>query len=266
MNDSLGDRMKVYEQAEAGRKLMPRLPILARIDGRAFHSFTAGLERPFCKGLHDLMVATTKSLVEETNAKVGYTQSDEITLVWYESNPQTQVWFDGKIHKMVSQLGSLATLYFNTYLGDHLPLHYALKGPTFDARVWNVPTVDEAFNCLVWRQQDALRNSVSMAAQSMFSHNELQNKSCDEMQELMFTARGVNWNDYPDWAKSGSFVTRNAKWTDFTTEELEALPPKHNARLNPNLKIKRSVIEVKHFPRLAGFDTTERYNLITEGR
>jgi tRNA(His) 5'-end guanylyltransferase len=99
--------------------------------------------------MHDLMVATTKSLVEETNAKVGYTQSDEITLVWYESNPQTQVWFDGKIHKMVSQLGSLATLYFNTYLGDYLPLHYALKGPTFDARVWNVPTVDEAFNCLV---------------------------------------------------------------------------------------------------------------------
>ena len=111
-NDDFGDRMKLYEGMEAGRRFMPLLPVLARIDGRSFHSFTRGMDRPFDAVFSNAMVDTTAALVRETGACMGYTQSDEITLAWYSDNPKTQIWFDGRIAKMTSQLGAQATLIF----------------------------------------------------------------------------------------------------------------------------------------------------------
>lgn len=249
MSDDLGDRMKLYEQAEAGRRLMPLLPILARIDGRAFHAFTRGMERPFDRNFANAMIATTEYLVRETNACMGYTQSDEITLAWHSTDIKSQVWFDGRVHKMVSQLAAHATLAFYEWLRDRTPW-YAERRPTFDARVWNVPNRTEGANCFLWREWDATKNSISMAASAHYSHNELHGK--DGRAKLdMLVAKGVNWNDYPAEFKRGTYVQRRTLSTAFTPAEIAALPPKHHARTNPNLLIERSRVEVLDLPPLA---------------
>lgn len=218
--NNLGDRMKMYEQQMAAH-CMPLLPICARIDGKAFHTWTRGLERPFDESLHNLFVATTKFLVEETGARVGYTQSDEITLIWYSDDIESQVFFDGKVHKMVSVLASMATGFFNKRVfSTTRPLAF------FDCRVWQVPTLEEAANVLVWRELDATRNSIQMAAQAVYSHKELLNKNNSEMQEMLHQ-KGINWNDYPDWAKRGTYVQRQKRTRLLSSEERERIPEQH---------------------------------------
>jgi tRNA(His) 5'-end guanylyltransferase len=244
--DDLGDRMKGYEMTEAGRMLMPGLPVMIRLDGKAFHTFTKGLERPFDKRLTDLMVDTTKFLVESTNAVVGYTQSDEISLILYTEKPESQLFFDGRIQKLTSVITSMATAFFNRELPKALP-EKADKFAYFDCRVWNVPNVVEAVNALVWRELDATKNAISMAAQHYYSHQELQNKNGKEKQEMLFQ-KGVNFNDYPCFFKRGSYVRRVKKFIKFSAEELEKLPAKHAARTNPNLLVERSVIQRAHLP------------------
>lgn len=246
-NDDLGNRMKSYEMAEAGRMLMPTLPVMIRLDGKAFHTFTKGLTRPFDKRLTDLMVATTTFLVEETNAVVGYTQSDEITLILFSEDHKTQLFFDGRIQKLTSVIASMCTAYFNRNLPAALP-EKADKFAHFDCRVWNVPSKVEAVNALVWRELDATKNAISMAAQHYFSHKELQCKHGGEMQEMLFSNKGVNFNDYPSFFKRGSYVRRVKKATKFSVDEISKLPPKHEAHTNPNLTVERSVVERIELP------------------
>ncbi len=260
MNDDFGDRMKLYEMAEAGRRLMPLLPIMARIDGRSFSKFTARMDRPYDKQMSDLMIDTTKWLVEETNACIGYTQSDEISLTWYADNMNTQLFFDGRIQKMTSQLAALATVKFNNLLPkaffkggilssvqqDRMD-ELVNKLPTFDARVWNVPNIMEGSNVFLWREQDATKNSISMAARSYFSHNALMNKNGSEMQEMLFQ-RGVNWNSYPTFFKRGTYIQRRKVTRPFSAEEIEKLPLMHAARKNPDLVIERSQVQVIEMP------------------
>ena len=100
----LGDRMKSYEQKEAGRRFMSLLPVCARIDGKGFSKFTKGLDRPYDRGMSEIMSKTMAYLTQETQASIGYTQSDEISLVWYSPNAKSQIFFDGRIQKMVSVL------------------------------------------------------------------------------------------------------------------------------------------------------------------
>jgi tRNA(His) guanylyltransferase len=244
--DALGDRMKEYESLGTPR-LMPLLPVLVRVDGRAFHTFTKGLARPFSEPLSLAMQETAKALVEETNALLAYAQSDEISLLLYSDKPDTQLYFDGKWNKITSMLASLATLKFNYYCRLCLGPVYAGKQPLFDCRVWNVPNKVEAANYFLWREQDATRNSISMAAQAQFSHTELHGKDSNEMQEMLHT-KGINWNDYPPWCKRGTYIQRKVVSTPFTTAELEALPPKHHARTNPDLVVERSQIDPVVFP------------------
>lgn len=241
MSDDLGDRMKVYERAEAGRKFMPLLPIIARVDGRSFSSFTRGMARPYDPIMADCMVETAGELLAETNACCAYTQSDEITLAWHVTDPQSQVWFDGKIAKMVSQLGALATLYFYRKVTDRMEYTYAEKLPTFDARVWQVPNRTEGANVFLWREWDATKNSLTMAASAYYSHNELHEKNGAQKHDMLH-AKGINWNDYPAFFKRGTFIQRKREIRPFNASELESLPLKHHARLNPDLAIERWVI------------------------
>ena len=150
MEDALGDRMKMYENAEASRRFMPMLPIMARIDGRSFSSFTRGMERPFDGTFAACMVETVRALMAETNACMGYTQSDEISLAWHSTTLKSQVWFDGRIAKMTSQIAAQATLHFYLAALKAMP-QYAERLPTFDARVWQVPNRAEGANVFVWR-------------------------------------------------------------------------------------------------------------------
>lgn len=241
MEDSLGDRMKELEGRESNRNLIPLLPAMARLDGRAFHTFTKGMGRPYDERMTYLMVETTKSLVAETNAVCGYTQSDEISLAWFSSHYDSQIFFDGRIMKMTSILASMATLYFNRnikYCFDD-PMLYEEQYPMFDCRVWNVPNIEEGANTFLWREKDATRNSIQMAAQSQYSHKQLMNKDCSELQEMLWQ-KGINWNDYPDRFKKGTYIQRKKIKRKFTCDELEKLPKHHDVFKNPELEVERT--------------------------
>lgn len=238
MSEDFGDRMKVYESAETSRRLMPLLPIMARIDGRCFSKFTKDLDRPFDFRLTNLMIATTEFIVRETVATCGYTQSDEISLGWLQSNFDDDVFFAGKVHKVVSGLASLATAFFIRNLPAAIP-ELADQLPTFDCRVWNVPNVDEGANVFLWREKDATKNSISMAARCYYEHKELHGKTGSEMQEMLWQ-KDINWNDYPSFFKRGTFVQRRTVHHKFTAEELKALPEKHKARKNPDMTYERT--------------------------
>jgi hypothetical protein len=144
-DDPLGDRMKEYEMAEAGRRALPGLPTLARLDGKAFHTFTKGLERPYDGRLHALMDATTRHLVKESGALVGYTQSDEISLLFYAATPRAEPFLGGRFQKLTSILAAMATAFFNRQLAQALP-EKAERLPIFDCRAWVVPSLEEAAN------------------------------------------------------------------------------------------------------------------------
>lgn len=247
--------MKSYE---TDPRLIPRLPAIARIDGRAFHSFTKGMKRPFDEVFASCMIDTTIALVKETHACMGYTQSDEITLAWY--NPDGQVFFDGRVFKMTSILASYATLVFNRLVAERMP-SYVSKRPVFDARVWNVPNLAEGANAFLWRENDAVKNSISMAASAYYSHKELMGKNSNEKQEMLF-AKGINWNDYPTHSKRGTYVQhRNI---GMRVEDLDSLPPKHHARTNPELVKTRRVVTTIGMPIFSR--VTNREAVVFEGQ
>lgn len=246
MTDDLGDRMKLYENLEAGRRLMPLLPVLARIDGRAFHSFTRGMNRPYDKRFTAAMCATTMHLVRETGACMGYTQSDEITLAWHAPDSRSQIWFDGRVAKMTSQLAAQATLAFYRQVLETMP-EYADRLPTFDARVWSVPSRTEGANVFLWREWDATKNSITMAASAHYSHKQLMGKNGPQKHDMLH-AVGVNWNDYPAVFKRGAYFQRRTVLMPFTSAEIDQLPEKHEARTNPSLVVERSVCAVLDMP------------------
>lgn len=262
------DRMKMLEQMESGRRFLPLLPVCARIDGRCFSGYTKDFERPYDERMVRIMGMVTLYLVRETNARIGYTQSDEISLVWYSDNYKSQIFFDSKIQKMNSILASLATAKFNSLVRTIFPKNRTIppkkqRLAIFDCRVWQTPTLVEAANVFVWRELDATRNSVQMAAQHYYSHKELHKKSEKEMQEMLF-AKGINWNDYPDTFKRGTYYQRTAVTRKFTCEELEKLPLKHEARNNPDLEIERAEVRrLEYLPPLNR--VTNRIGVIFNG-
>lgn len=256
----IGDRMKVYEGITA-QMLIPNLPAMVRIDGKAFHTWTRDLERPYSEPLQNLFDDVTSYLVSASNAVVGYTQSDEISLVlWNYEKPDSQIMFDGNVAKLTSVLASMATARFNQLAPMHLPQKADVLA-FFDCRVWNVPSAEEAINCLIWRELDATRNSIQSAAYSLYSNNQLFKKNTSEMQEMIFQ-KGINWNDYPVRFKRGAYFKRRLVERQFTAGELEKLPPQHEARTNPNLMIKRHTMETLDLPPL--LKVTNRYQVIFE--
>ena len=239
---ALGDRMKQYEGMESDRRLLPRLPVLVRIDGRAFSQFTRGMERPFDAKMSRLMIETTKRLVDDFGAVLGYTQSDEISLVLHDEDEvaktDSAIPFDGRVLKLATTMATKATAVFMFLLKDVFPDRLT-RLPTFDARIWNVPTREEAANVILWRERDATKNSIQMAARALYSHNECNLKNGSELQEMIFQ-KGINWNDYPAFFKRGTFIQRRKTSKPFTADEIEKLPPKHAARSNPDLVVERS--------------------------
>lgn len=186
------------------RVMLPRRTFtVVRLDGKAFHTYTRDLERPFDAALVDDMVATAIFLCQEVQgARLAYTQSDEISLVLSDTaTPTTQAWFDGNLQKIVSISASLATAKFN-----QLRAPRTTRLACFDSRAFVIPDAIEVENYLLWRQQDAIRNSISMAAQAKFSHSELHGINVGQMQEMLWATHGVNWNDYEPRLKRGSTI------------------------------------------------------------
>ena len=222
--DDFGDRMKAYEASETARRLDVSLPIYARIDGRSFSRFTRGLDRPFDARMSRCMIGATKALVEHTHARIGYTQSDEISLVWL-SEGESEGFFGGKVQKLCSVLSGLATAAFMAEAVRELP-DYISRLPHFDCRVFNLPTQTEAANAFLWRERDAVKNSVSMTAQAHFSHKALHGKACKDMRGMLDNA-GVDYDGFPTFFKRGTWILRETIERPFTADELAAIPQKH---------------------------------------
>lgn len=230
-NDELGTRMKTFYEQIPKTKLMRRTPVIIRIDGKAFHTFTRGFKKPFDEVLIQTMQETTKYLCENIQGCVlGYTQSDEISLVLVDYQRfETSAWFDYEIQKMCSIAASMATMAFNKLFRKNVESWWTApfvgitkecqdrgslyriyqialdKSAMFDARVFNIPK-EEVTNCIYWRQLDASRNSIQMVGQANFSHKELQNKSCNDIQDMLMLQKNINWNDFPTYQKRGTCV------------------------------------------------------------
>lgn len=221
--DDLGNRMKTFYEEIPKTKLMRRTPVIIRIDGKAFHTFTRGFKRPFDNVLIKTMQETAKYLCENIQGcQLAYTQSDEISLLLIDYQRfETSAWFDYEIQKICSISASMATMAFNRIFSetvsdlkvdDTKPMDRYFKaaysGAMFDARVFNISR-EEVTNYFYWRQLDASRNSIQMVGQANFSHKELQHKSCNDIQDMLMTQKGINWNDFPTCQKRGSCVVRN---------------------------------------------------------
>lgn len=235
--DDFGNRMKSWECNE---RFCGELPVIVRLDGKNFSKWTKKLKRPYDKSFSDLMKRVTISLMEESNATIGYTQSDEITLVLYDRNyKQCQIFFDGKKQKIISVLSSMCTAFFNDYRMDNM-LMMRYKPAFFDCRVFQVP-ISEAANAVLWREMDASKNSISMLARHYFSHKELLKKSGEKKKEMLLDI-GVDWDTQPSFFRRGSFFQRRKIYSKFESCDLAKLPEKHNAHKNPDLKFERSEI------------------------
>lgn len=199
--DSLGDRMKEFYENRTRNFLPRRTYTIIRVDGKAFHSYTRGLIRPFDEKLVNDMDETACYMCKNIQgAKFAFVQSDEISILLTDfEGLTTDAWFDGNIQKMASISASLATAKFNELRPNKIAL--------FDSRVFIIPSDIEVENYFIWRQQDTTRNSISSVAQSMFSHQELENKNTDQMQEMCFQ-KGVNWNDFSAKLKRGRLIIK----------------------------------------------------------
>lgn len=230
---TLGDRMKNNYENISRYYLTRRMPVIIRIDGKAFHTFTRGFKKPFDDILVSTMQDTMKYLCENIQGCVlGYTQSDEISLVLTDyAELTTDAWFGNNLQKMCSVSASMATLAFNKFFsgrvqefmydccdefGDdvlpekqndyelaHNVYFKKFNAAMFDSRVFTIPK-EEVCNYLIWRQQDATRNSIQSVGQANFSQKELHGKSCNNIQDMLMTQKGINWNDYATTLKRGS--------------------------------------------------------------
>ena len=216
--------MLCYEQVSKGT-LTKRVPVVIRIDGKAFHTFTKGMKKPFDNIIEETMLETMKYLCENIqNCVIGYTQSGEISLVLcdYESI-DTSSWFDNEIQKLCSVTASMATFKFNQVFKEKVQqsceadnkayVKKVISGALFDARAFNVP-IDDTHNYLVYRQQDATRNSVQSLARSMYSSSEINGINAKDLQDKMFTEKGVNWNDLTAYQKRGLCCVKVPKVID----------------------------------------------------
>lgn len=225
VNDELGKRMKEFYETIPKTRLVRRCPVCIRIDGRAFHSWTKGFERPFDEVLIKSMQGTMKYLCENIQGVVlGYCQSDEVSLILVDYKKlNSSAFFDYEVQKVCSTTASMATMAFNKIFNKNtldfispeifedekikkISASHAeavRKGAMFDSRCFNIPK-EEVTNYVYWRQLDASRNSIQMVGQANFSHKELQNKSCNDIQDMLMTQKGINWNDLPTYQKRGS--------------------------------------------------------------
>lgn len=227
----LDDRMKQYENVT--RTYLPcRMPVIIRIDGRAFHTFSRGFKKPFDAILSNSMINTTKYLLENIEGCVfAYTQSDEISLLLKnDQTNETNAWFDNNLSKIISLSASMATLAFNKYFEEEVDefcwnidtkIEQAYftsleKGAMFDSRAFVIPE-SEIVNYFIWRQEDATKNSIQVVAQANFPHKQLQGLNCSQLQEKLFQEKGINWGE--------DTLTKYKRGVAFYKKEMEVETP-----------------------------------------
>jgi hypothetical protein len=233
----LDERMKKYEYVTR-HYLMCRTPVIVRIDGKAFHTFTKGMKKPFDHIFMESMQDTMKYLCENIQGCVlGYCQSDEISLLLIDYDTfETSAWFDNNLSKIISITSSLASVYFNQQfyinLVDYRVKNYKSKNrdveyenrllanisslPVFDSRAFNL-SKEEVNNYFVWRQQDAIKNAIQMIGRAYFTHKELENKSGQDIVDMLDNIK-VNYHSYTTSEKRGTCCIKTDKGWELDTE------------------------------------------------
>lgn len=214
VKDELGNRMKRYEAVTGDRILVPKMPFIIRVDGKAFHTFTKGVVKPFDKIIEHAMIKTAEALCKDIpGAVIAYTQSDEITVVCkYVDRIKSEAWFNGRISKIETISASKATKYFNKFFYEAVEkcenrkvYERKLFNAEFDSRVFNIPEWD-CINNIIWRQQDAIRNSVESVGHCHFTAKQL-NKVCNEEIKNMLLEKGISWeDDFTSYQKYGCLL------------------------------------------------------------
>ena len=241
--------MKEYEGHETSRKFLPMLPIYARIDGRGFSKFTKGMNRPFDQRMTDAMIETTKYLVKETHALIGYVQSDEISLAWKAPDHTSQTFFNGKVQKICSVIASMAAAKFAQEIRGWTP--YEDRLPAFDARVIHMPVDYEVANMFLWRTMDATKNAVSMATRSHYSSKEMQNQNQAAMLKML-ADKDVDFSEFPVAFREGTFVRRRVIERRISPEEMVKLNRLQKGEtLTVETIVTRSEIAVLPMPRFS---------------
>lgn len=261
-NTTLAQRMKKFYENVPKTKLVRKIPVCIRLDGKAFHTFLKGFQKPFDDIFIKTMQDTMKYLCQNIQGCVlGYTQSDEISLILIDYQKlTTSAWFDYEVQKICSVSASMATMAFNRAFeknveaeshvftdewldnGEYNPNYKSKeledlwlthkkalkKGAMFDSRCFNIPK-EEVANLIFWRQFDASKNSIQMVGQYYFTQKELHKKSTNQIQDMLMTQKGINWNDLPTYQKRGSCCVKRNFWIDkndgeeFSKEYSEAL-------------------------------------------
>jgi tRNA(His) 5'-end guanylyltransferase len=219
--DALSSVAKIYEKAYTDQVILPGSILMARLDGRAFHSLKSQLRGdPFSRDFTNCMIDTTRHLVREFHSDFGYTQSDEISLAWELKGKQSEFLFNGKSHKLNSLLAASCSVAFNAIANNF----FAFKSfPIFDCRVWALPTKQLATDNILWRQLDAKKNSVSMLAHYHFSDKQLRFKSTTDRLQMLEDI-GIRWDELNAKFKTGTFIFKENREVLLKPEELAKLP------------------------------------------
>lgn len=233
--EATGDRFKAFEQVTDSR-LPPESIVIIRLDGRAFSKFTKRFEKPYDLAMSQAMQETTVRLAKEFHATIGYTQSDEITLVFRQTVDQI---FGGRVQKLVSLTAAFASVVFNEEIRKGYP---QAKIAMFDSRVFTVPTIDAAIKALKWREADAIRNSISMAAQAFYSHKELNRKNNIAKLGMLQDKVEGGWESYPGFFKHGSYILPISEQIVLSEETLAKIPEQHRPT-EPVTRTKYQVVE-----------------------
>lgn len=220
--NGLDVRMKSYEAVE-DRTLTARLPVCIRVDGRAFHHWTRGCVKPFDEALHACMNDAATAILRDFHGVLAYHQSDEITVVLWNEDTRAEPLFGNRTAKLLSVAASVVTAAFNLAAWARMP---GRPLAFFDARVFCLPSIEEAANMLLWRERDATRNSLSALAHAHFSHKALHGKNSSDMHEMLH-GKGINWAALPDHQKRGAYLVPRIVKRALTTEERERIPEDH---------------------------------------
>jgi len=236
--DDFGDRMKAYEKTYTAASVPIDQILCIRIDGKGFSKFTKGFKKPFDDVLGGVMVNTMMNLVKETHASIGYTQSDEITLIFSPGEKASEYLFGGKVSKINSVLASMATFYFNSDLAACVRVD---KPAFFDCRAWAVPDLAEASNVLLWRVQDARKNSISSLFRWTAGHSKMHGLSGEEMKALLKSDYFTDWDSLPNKYKYGTYAKPVTVESYLTREELLKIP--EHKRPSAGVLVKRTKIQ-----------------------
>lgn len=275
-SDPLGDKVKALEDVANDRCFAPNAYLLARVDGRAFHTFTKGMAKPADLWLLDSMIHAAVDTAADFKSRLAYVQSDEATFCWHYDTPtQGALPFNGRVQKLCSLIAGVFSAAFIDALVTRDPQRYLALGrvPAFDCRIWEVPGSQEQLEAFAWREKDAVKNAVSTAACTVATPSELAGLKHRERLALL-EARGFEWESLPLTYRAGAYIRRQSRMAEIDAETLERIPEvkrpapgtfflRHETAVDPALQ---SVYQIYNAHEFFDYGAEPLINRFTEAR